>query len=87
MLAAVGAILVLVIAGVGVWVSTHPDNSVPASRNGCVNVLLAGATGGELFHACGANARSWCAQEYRADNADAAISQAQCRLAGIKRAA
>jgi hypothetical protein len=83
-IATVGVFLVLCFAGAVAWLVIHPGSGIPPSRNGCVNVPLPGATGGTLFHACGQNARSWCAQQFVSTGTYAPTAQTQCRLAGIR---
>jgi len=80
-LAAVGALLVVAVVGVTVWLATHKDPYV--SRNGCVYVMVAGPTGGTLLGQCGAAARAWCASELGAHDLLAPKLLPQCRLAGI----
>jgi hypothetical protein len=81
-MAAVGALLIALIAGVSVWAVTHPG-SYDRSRAGCVSVNLPSSTGGGIAHACGAAARAMCQDAFgRRDQAALAI-QRQCRLAGI----
>jgi hypothetical protein len=80
-LAAVGAMLVIAALGVTVWLATHKNPYV--SRNGCVYVMVAGPTGGDLLNKCGAAARAWCASELGAHDLLAPKLLPQCRLAGI----
>jgi hypothetical protein len=77
------AIVAVAAVGVVVWLSTAGQSSYTQSRNGCVNVVVAGATGGQLLHRCGAAARAWCKTEYRRTDPVALSAQPQCRDAGI----
>jgi hypothetical protein len=83
-MAAVGLILVLaaIVAGV---LSVTNGSGIPASRDGCLNLVVAGSTGGQVLHECGASARSFCRAEYARSDGLALKVQAQCGLAGIKR--
>jgi hypothetical protein len=56
------------------------------SANGCVNVNVAGSTGGELIHKCGDDARAFCKAAYAADNRAAQLTRPQCQAAGWTRA-
>lgn len=81
-MAGVGIALVLAAIAVAVVIATN-TNGYGVSRNGCVSVVLAGSTGGELTHECGAPARAWCRNESRQRSPIALKVEAQCRLAGI----
>jgi hypothetical protein len=81
-MASVGIALVLAVIAVAVVIATNPDG-YGVSRNGCVSVLLASSTGGQIVHECGAPARSWCRNESRQRGPIALKVEAQCRLAGI----
>jgi hypothetical protein len=78
----VGALLVAVAAGVIVWAQTH-SGDYGESANGCVNVLAPSTMGGGVLHRCGAEAQTWCRNEYAAHDQLALLVQPQCRLAGI----
>jgi hypothetical protein len=80
-LAAVGTLLAIAAVGITVWLATHKDPYV--SRDGCVYVMVAGPTGGDLLNKCGAAARAWCASELGAHDLLAPKLLPQCRLAGI----
>ena len=47
--AAVGAALVVLLGGAGVWAATDPG-SYGRSGNGCVNVVVPSTTGGAILH-------------------------------------
>jgi predicted membrane protein len=82
-LQATGAILALISAGFVVWLATH-SNALTHSGHGCVGVIVAGATGGNIVHECGARARAWCHTEFARSDETALRIQQQCRIAGIK---
>ena len=77
-----GVVLVIIFAGVGIWAALRPGE-YGASRNGCVTVNVPSSTGGALLHGCGARARAMCAAAYAGRGQAAALTRAQCRLAGI----
>jgi hypothetical protein len=77
------AIVLAITLAVAGWVIAGAS-SAPTSANGCVNVVIAGSTGGGLLSHCGAAARSWCAAEFAASDPLAQRIQAQCRLAGLR---
>jgi hypothetical protein len=83
-MSAAGAAAVLALIVAIVLIATQPSG-VAASRHGCLNMVLASATGAGLLHECGAPARAFCRQEYARHDAVATAVQAQCRLAGIGR--
>lgn len=77
------AIVVLAAAlAIGAWTATHTETSV--SRNGCITVVVAGSLGGQLVHACGANARGICAGERGHTDITALRILPACREAGIE---
>ena len=78
------ALTLVLIAGLSALAILR-SSGAPASRNGCVNVVVASATGGGLLSHCGASARAWCASEYTKTDALARRVQEQCRLAGVRR--
>jgi len=76
------AVLVAVLAGVGIWAAARPG-SYGASKNGCITVTLPSTTGGALLHQCGAAARATCRQAFVGSGNVAALTRPQCRLAGL----
>ena len=78
------AAVVIIVVGASAWAITQ-SGSAPASRHGCVNLVVAGSMGGGVLSHCGAAARSWCASEYRQNDPLARLAATQCRLAGIAR--
>ena len=79
--AAVGAALVAVLGGVGVWAATDPG-SYGRSGNGCVNVVVPSTTGGGILHDCGAAAQALCERAFAHHDRIARLARPQCRLAG-----
>jgi hypothetical protein len=74
---------IIVVLGIVVWFATK-GTPFSVSRHGCVSVVLAGATGGNIERECGADARSWCKAEYARKDLTAVTIQKQCRIAGIE---
>jgi hypothetical protein len=81
-LALIGAIVAVILAGVGIWAAVRPG-SYGASRNGCITVTVPSTTGGALLHACGQRARTVCHRAYAGDGPAPRLTTRQCRLAGI----
>jgi len=79
--AAVGAALVVVLGGVGVWAATDPG-SYGRSGNGCVNVTVPSTTGGAILHDCGAAAQALCQRAFAHHDKIALLARPQCRQAG-----
>ena len=77
----VGVLLLAATIAVAVWSLTHEQS--PVSRNGCINVGVPGSLGGQLVHACGANARTLCATERGGRDVTALLIVPACREAGI----
>ena len=81
-MAAAGALLIAVIAGVSAWALSHPGK-YDRSHAGCVTVNLPSSTGGGIEHQCGAAARAMCQDAFTRADGNALATQRQCRLAGI----
>ena len=81
-MAAAGALLIAVIAGVSAWALSSPG-SYDRSRDGCVTINLPSSTGGGIEHQCGAAARAMCRDAFTRSGGNALAVQRQCRLAGI----
>lgn len=77
-----GAILLVVIAGVGSW-AIRDSGSYGRSANGCVNVTMPSSTGGALVHGCGATARTMCQRAATHHGRLAALTRVQCRQSGL----
>ena len=80
--AAAGAVLVVVIGGVSAWAVSDPG-SYGRSRNGCVNVVMPGSTGGGIMHECGGAAQTLCRSAFTQHTQLAKLARPQCRLAGL----
>jgi hypothetical protein len=80
---ACGVVLLAAAIAAGI-LSVTTGSGYPVSRDGCVSVLVAGSTGGQLLRQCGAPARALCKTEYVRHDRFALEVQAQCRLADIK---
>jgi hypothetical protein len=85
-LAIIGACVILVLGGLGVWGALTPD-TYSGSGHGCVNVTLASSTGGATLHYCGSQARSFCQAAFRSQDQISLHARPQCVLAGLKPAA
>jgi hypothetical protein len=68
---------------IGVIVIVVMNHRGLTSRNGCINTTVAGSLGGQLVHACGAQARSLCASERGRGDATAQTILAACREAHV----
>jgi hypothetical protein len=79
-----GVVLAAVVA-LGVWSVVGKDRYGP-SANGCVNVTIAGATGGATLHYCGAQARVFCKNAYASSDRISLLARPQCVLAGLTKA-
>jgi len=82
-LAIVGAGVVVVLGGLGVWGALAPD-TYGGSGHGCVNVTLASSTGGATLHYCGSAARSFCQTAFRSADQISLRARPQCVLAGLR---
>ncbi len=81
-LIAIGAAITVAVTAALVWAQLRPGD-YSQSGNGCVNVLTPSSLGGSILHQCGNDARTWCRQEYSANDRLALLVQQQCRIAGI----
>jgi hypothetical protein len=78
----VGAAVILVLVGLGVWGALAHDN-LGGSAHGCVNVTVPSSTGGSTLHYCGATARAFCQKEFTASDQLSKFARPQCVLAGL----
>ena len=78
------AVVLIIVAGASAWAITQAA-SAPASRHGCINLVVPGSMGGGVLTHCGAAARAWCSSEYRQSDPLARLAATQCRLAGLRR--
>lgn len=81
-MATVGGAILLVFVGLGLWSAFAPD-PFGASAHGCVNITVAGSTGGATLHYCGDAARAFCKSATAEHNQLAALARPQCRQAGL----
>jgi hypothetical protein len=81
--AIIGALLILVLGGLGVWGALAHD-SYGASANGCVNVNLPSSTGGSTLHYCGSQARAFCVTAFASPGQISQRARPQCVLAGLR---
>ena len=81
-------VLGLVVAActaVGIWSAVTSD-PLATSANGCVSVNIPSATGGQIGHFCGTQAKTLCRQAFAAADQTAVAEQKQCDLAGLTKA-
>jgi hypothetical protein len=76
------ALVVAVGVGVGLWSGLTSDRYA-TSANGCVNVLIAGATGGATLHYCGAEAKAFCKSAFENSDHVSLLARPQCDDAGL----
>ena len=76
------AVVVAVGVAVGVWSGVSSDRYA-GSANGCVNVLIAGATGGATLHYCGAQAKTFCKSAFENSDHVSMLARPQCDDAGL----
>jgi hypothetical protein len=82
-MAIAGSTVLLVLIGLGVWGAVAPD-SYSKSGNGCVNISIAGSTGGNIMHYCGNAAKQFCrSSSVQGQSRIAVLSRRQCQLAGL----
>lgn len=81
----VSALITAAVIGGSIWGALAEDK-YGNSANGCVNVNLAGSTGGELIHKCGADAKAFCKVAYTTNDRTAQLARPQCQAAGLTRA-
>jgi hypothetical protein len=70
---------------IGIWSAVTSD-PLATSANGCVSVNIASATGGQIGHFCGAQAKSLCRQAFAGADQTSLAEQQQCVLAGLTKA-
>jgi hypothetical protein len=74
---------VTVVAILAVILAAGPGTSRPAPTPGCIEVVVAGRTGGETVHGCGAVAKGFCAHAALYEDPRSEKILAACRDAGI----
>jgi hypothetical protein len=77
-----GALLVLLLAGLGAWGALSHD-AYGTSAHGCVNVTLPSSTGGSTLHYCGGQARAFCKTAFASTGQISERAKPQCVLAGL----
>lgn len=77
-----GAVVLALGVGAGVWAGLSGD-SWDASGNGCVNVKSASTMGGQIFHYCGGEAKSFCRSAYTHSDLVSRLGRPQCEKAGL----
>ena len=75
-------LVVAACAAIGIWSAVTGD-PLATSANGCVSVNIPSATGGQIGHFCGAQAKALCRQAFAAADQTAVAEQKQCDLAGL----
>jgi hypothetical protein len=78
---AVGAAVVVIGAGLGIWQIAGGGGATP--KGPCVSVSIASSTGGASVSHCGTGARTWCAAEAKVTGELAGLAQAACRKKGL----
>lgn len=78
-------LVVAACAAVGIWSAVTSD-PLATSANGCVSVNIPSATGGQIGHFCGTQAKTLCRQAFAAADPTAVAEQTQCDLAGLTKA-
>ena len=78
----IGAVLVLVACGLGIW-DLAGGSSGPKQPGPCVSVVVPSATGGGTLEQCGSDARAWCITEAHAPGVVASQIEAACRRQGL----
>jgi hypothetical protein len=81
-MAIVGALLLLVAAGIGIWAAVRPGE-YGQSHNGCITLTEPSSTGGALVHACGSTAVGMCRSAFQHGDKLSLLTRPQCRLAGL----
>jgi hypothetical protein len=76
------AAVIAIGVGVGLWSGLSSDR-YEGSANGCVNVLIAGATGGSTLHYCGAQAKAFCKSAFENSDHVSLLARPQCDDAGL----
>jgi hypothetical protein len=84
-LLAVAGVVAAALIAVGVYSAVGPDQYGP-SANGCVNLTIAGSTGGATLHYCGAQAKSFCRSAFVSNDRISQLARPQCVQAGLTRA-
>ena len=78
-------LVVAACAAVGIWSAVTSD-PLATSANGCVSVNIPSATGGQIGHFCGTQAKTLCRQAFAGVDGTSVAEQKQCVLAGLTKA-
>jgi hypothetical protein len=78
----VAGLTITIIALVGLVLATQSD-SRPGPAPGCIYTVVAGRTGGEPVHGCGAEAEAICAHSARFDSPRSDTVVEACHEAGV----
>jgi hypothetical protein len=81
--AALVALLVTVVAMLGVVFATVGDSNPPTPM-GCIHAEVAGIVGAEIISGCGAEAKAKCAHAALFDSPRANTVVAECEQQGVK---
>jgi len=81
--AATAALVVTVVAMLGVVFATAGDSNPPTPM-GCIKAQTAGIVGAETISGCGAEAEAKCAHAARFDSPQAQTVVAECERQGVK---
>jgi type II secretory pathway component PulM len=76
--------LVVTIVAVFALILLSENHGRPAPAAGCINVMVAGRTGGEVLHPCGAAAKTTCASAATFDTPRSRAIVESCREGRIK---
>jgi hypothetical protein len=71
--------------GIGIWSAVASD-PLATSANGCISVNESSSTGGAVYHACGAQAKTFCRAAFAHSDAVSLAGRTQCNLAGLTKA-
>jgi hypothetical protein len=77
------ALLVTVVAILGVVIATAGDSNPPTPM-GCIHAQTAGIVGAETISGCGAEAEAKCAHAARFDSPQANTVVAECEQQGVR---
>ncbi len=79
------AVVLLAGLGIGLW-SAFASDPAATSANGCISVTAASSTGGSIYHACGAQAKTFCRGAFAHSDPVSLAGRTQCDLAGLTKA-
>jgi ABC-type hemin transport system substrate-binding protein len=77
------AVVAVTLVALAILILATAGDSRPAPARGCIRVVVAGRTGGEIVAGCGAEARATCARSATFDDPRAQKIVESCRRAGI----